>query len=329
VLKKLLYGLPLTFAALLTLEAGLRLLPLLKTYSEKTQGIYVNPYMPVKQSWLWTGTPSDTFSYTQPEFSFTNFTNRLGIREQNLSKADTCIRYLFLGDSFTEGDGVPYQYSMPRVFENLIADSCGKVYNAGVCGSDVWYNYMLYKQALDSFKFKQVFLVINAGEIKDLYVRGGVERFSNNGAISWRKRPIHNVLYQYSFLYRLGSGLLGYDELGMNIRWPLSTYKYQLAEIGTAVDSLNTLCRERNAQLIVVAHPFPLAFSDPDFKVHIPPYETVIPPQVPFINLEVPLYNSFQALPIDSFAWPVNGHFKQHGYKVFAAQLYQQWKQLN
>lgn len=320
-----------TISALFFCEILLRVTHTCDTYSELTSGKYATDFGKVIHTPLHTNTPNSELNYTQPEFSFVNRYNNKGVRELAIAPTDTNVKYLFLGDSFTEGDGAPYQQSMPRYFEKLLGNESSKplVYNAGVCGSDPIYSYMFYKLALGSFQFKTVFLVINSGDIDDLFVRGGFDRYRQNGDVVFRSKTTHNLLFQYSRIYRLISGYFGYDELGMNRRVPPSTYVTQLKQVAQAIDSMNYLCKSRGAKLFVVSHPFPQAFKNPVFTNYIPPYERYLDTQnITFINLHNSLKEELSNMASDKYSWKKNGHFKPLGYQVFAKQLYALWKSI-
>lgn len=126
------------------------------------------------------------------------------------------FRILCLGDSFTEGDGAPSDSSWVKELTRKLDENFDTnflVYNAGVCGSDVYFDNKILENVLyKTFKPDFVIQAINASDVTDIIYRGGQDRFNTDGTTSCKDCPKWEKLYQYSYLFR---GLIrtigGYD----------------------------------------------------------------------------------------------------------------------
>lgn len=317
---------------LIITEIVLRIIGFANTYSEDTKGEFTTYLGSHESTWFHIWTPNETVNYSQPEFTFVNHINSKGVREKNIQPQDTCMKYLFLGDSFTEGDGTPYETSMPRYFEKLVADSnCPmKAYNAGVCGSDPLFSYMFYKYQLDSFAFKEVFLVLNNGERNDIFVRGGFERFKADSTTQFKNKTWHTYLFAASRIFRTLSKIAGYDENRMKMTSDYEYYKPQYQLIGQAIDSINYLCNQRGAKLNLVFFPFPQAvLYNLENKQALEMLKYIDTSGINIINLNLDFSKVLNEENLHQYSWKINGHYNAEGYHLFADLLYAKWSKNN
>lgn len=195
-----------TMLSLILAEATLRITGISETYSEKRFGYYV---------YLKHGAYTDTFHVHFPDsthilgdevnFAYSRTTNSLGISapEWAIEKPQGVQRIVAIGDSFTEGDGAPADSSWPALLDNQLQaeGSRVEVLNAGVCGSDPFYAFMLLKHRLLNYRPDKVIVAISIQDfVEDIGVRGGFERFDPTQG----KRPaLYELAYSYSHLLRL------------------------------------------------------------------------------------------------------------------------------
>jgi hypothetical protein len=80
------------------------------TWIEINGGGFQSPYSINEDSWYFVRPENAIDSYHQPEFDYEIRTNSLGFRdiEHPLGKAAGELRILAIGDSFTEGQGAPF-----------------------------------------------------------------------------------------------------------------------------------------------------------------------------------------------------------------------------
>jgi len=141
VLKKIiLYILAFIVVFILWMEILLRVKGTFHTYSEKTEGKYYTYYNKKTLRTYHVWMPHQKIDHHRSEFDYSYTANSLGLREVEFSveKPDSLCRLLFLGDSFTEGVGTPYDSTYPRFFGNLLKESYNNIQtiNAGISGSD-------------------------------------------------------------------------------------------------------------------------------------------------------------------------------------------------
>jgi hypothetical protein len=129
------------------------------------------------------------------EYKFMRVINSEGLadREHTPAKSVGEYRILALGDSLTEGDGAHADSTWLKFLERNL-----KKYpiqrnltfmNAGVCGSDPFYSYVLLKDRLIRYKPDLVLLALNASDLNDLLIRGGMERFLPDGSVKYKNPP--------------------------------------------------------------------------------------------------------------------------------------------
>ena len=147
------------------------------TRAENKTSIYSFKYKVKKTTWYYTNTPNSSRIKKEKEWQYFNQYNEFGNREKsidNFINDKSSTKIVCLGDSFTEGDGAPYDSSWVRLFERKINTKENlryKIYNAGACGSDVFYNYKILANKLMSLKPKIVIECINSTDINDVIWR--------------------------------------------------------------------------------------------------------------------------------------------------------------
>ncbi len=216
VLLSIILIIPLTIS-----EIYLRIDGELDTYAEKTGHFYRSYYNHEAPSLYWNHPIDTTYTIHQGDFSYEYETNELGLREKRnaISKPDTgAFRILTLGDSFTEGFGTSADSAWPRIFEDWFkTETIGfkkvQVYNAGMAGSDPFFNYVMLKDKLLPFRPNLVIQTVNVSDLSDFLFRGGMERFGTNH-IKFRNGPWWEPLFRLSYTFRLvAENLFGYNSM--------------------------------------------------------------------------------------------------------------------
>lgn len=356
-------------AVLLTLgalEVVVRLVGLERTYSEKTRGRYATYYGKSDPTWYHT-LPSSTTGVTETrEFSFPYRTNSLGFKEREIPpRADNGpALILVLGDSFAEGVGAPPAESWPRELERIITEERGPgytVYNAGISGSDPFFEQVLLRDRLLALKPELVVIAVNGSDLDDFVFRGGEERFIPDGSTRYRSEPAIEPLYHHSHLARLILRFLGYQHTLLRKEAVVRQYREAALRIGDLLIRCRDLCASKGARLLVVVHALPNEFRKPAPQPPPPPgaagSESPLRPLLkrvvralglaptrgldhqshlealierlrrnglPCVNLSPALQEALGAGSFSDYAWPVDGHFNARGYAIFARTLWEE-----
>ena len=173
------------------------------SYSEKnSEFLYVSPYTVKESNWspVWQKNlhvykPNYRSSLNFAEYAYHIQTNSEGLREAEIPVPNphSDYRILALGDSFTEGRGAGQDSTWPKSLERKLNASAGSrktmVINAGISGSDPFFEYQLLKERLLKYNPNMVIVAINSSDIDDLIIRGGMERFQPGGILKYKEGP--------------------------------------------------------------------------------------------------------------------------------------------
>lgn len=260
------------------------------------------------------------------EFTDEWTSNADGLKEKNITQKKNKKRILILGDSFTEGVGAPPDSSYPRILETLLVNSndSAEVINAGIGGSDIFFEYKLLQVLLPKYQPDVVIVTCNASDIFEYSTRGGFERFHKDGSIHYRNAPWFEPLYAHSLFARV----FIHDVLQYDFNFiPKDQYNTETAKalqrMALAIDWVQLLCRQQQIPFGMVFHPFHGDFEYPETYLmkdlvkhcnqnHIPNVDALPYMQTKGIN------NNNWA----SIYWPMDGHFKPKGYALLANCTY-------
>lgn len=209
----------LVFSTLFVWESVLTFSGLNKTQHEKLLGFNVEIYYQDNyQQYYHIDDPYEKIYVKKTEFTFKRISNKLGYSDFELQKRKSKneIRILSLGDSFTEGDGAPFNNSYVfQLREKFLNSSKYYVFNAGKCGSDPFFNFVNYRDILKKYDFDIVLQTLSSSDLQDdIKIRGGMERFKKKYELQYRKtNPIIQHIYIMSYVGRSVLHFLGYNEL--------------------------------------------------------------------------------------------------------------------
>ena len=252
-------------ALLFVVEIFLRYgLGLHATYMERNgESGYQSAFGSMTPFWFQVFSPNVEIRQPRTEFNHVRTTNSLGLAEREVSSEPSANEYriLALGDSFTEGVGTvddsTWVRALGRKLTSAFPDKSITAINAGISGSDVYYEYMLLKERLLDLQPDLVIVAINNSDVNDIMVRGGMERFQADGTTVYgNSPPSWEWIYGISFIFRsIVHDVLGYDWLFMTPDEAVAAQRQALAQITTAVDAFVRLAREEGFRLLVVTHP--------------------------------------------------------------------------
>lgn len=201
----------LTWAAICLMEFLLRMMGTFEVYSEKREGYYYSPFSLLNKSWFYVYHANALkLLKSGDEYDYVRHTNSLGLsdKEWAVQKDSGTVRILALGDSFTEGDGAPADSSYPVLLAQLLPQAYPslhiEVMNAGACGSDPYFEYMLLQHKLTAYR-PDIVLYTNSENdlLLDYALYGGMERFLPDGKVKPRlQKKIWMDVYAISHIFR-------------------------------------------------------------------------------------------------------------------------------
>jgi lysophospholipase L1-like esterase len=238
--------------------------PTLKTYFERNgETTYRSLLFNTGPTWFHTHVKNIDLTWTTADFVHSRRTNDLGLSERNLSreKTDREYRIIALGDSFTEGVGTDYESSWVKAMERRLAqqmpDRKVTTINAGISGSDVFFEYMLLREKLVTYAPDLVIVAVNASDIDDVILRGGMDRFQADGTSrSPRPPPRWEWLYGISYVTRLVvHGGLGYNHLFMKRSRSEIDRREAAEKIRSLMPAFADVASKHGFRLVVVFQP--------------------------------------------------------------------------
>ena len=315
-----------TLALVLVVEVVLRYgLTTYATYMEVNGSRYFSVFKPAP-SWF-PGYEPGVLMYARPEFTHRRTVNSLGLPDVEFTtdKAPQEYRVLALGDSFTEGVGAPQDSTWVKVVGRLLAsrhpDRQITTLNAGVSASDPFYAYVLLREKLVPFHPDLVIVAINSTDHDDILLRGGHERFLDDGTVTYRQPPAWEWLYGLSYISRpIIHDVLGYNYIFFRGDEMLRTQEVAAAQLRSVLEDFRDLCRTHAMSLFVVAHPVQHevmrgTYASTDYQqlmLHLASDATIN-----FVDL-LPYYLHENIMTPDTasrFYWPLHYHHTTEGYQ--------------
>lgn len=310
------------------MEILLRLKGNFYTYSEKAENKYVAYYNARLPASYHVYGANSVIQHHRAEFSYPFTANSLGLREKELKteKPDSVCRVLFLGDSFTEGVGAPYDSSYPNLFGKYLAECniTAEIINAGISGSDPFYCFRLFEDKLLKYHPDMVLLAINASDITDYIYRGGMERFQADGTVRFRKGPWWEVFYRFSHFARwCVHNIFLLDETFTNKSNAANVEAEAREKIAECITAFRQLCLQQHCGFIAVIHPVPVEYRYGfSMKNDIRPLQqTLLASGVNSISLYEYLGNYLNRKNITECYWETDGHYNGKGYAYFAQSV--------
>ncbi|MDZ4667766.1 MAG: SGNH/GDSL hydrolase family protein [bacterium] len=310
------------------LELTFRLVGIYLT-SEERQGFdYVYKYYKKETNRFHTWTPNSKIHIDTKEFNYTNSYNEWGHREKpvySFNKTDKIINTICIGDSFTEGDGTSYDSTWVKRVEHLLNKDTLKyaLYNAGVCGSDVFYDYQILSQKLIELHPKIVLASINYSDVYDVIYQGGDNRFNSDNTVSGKTGPTWEWAFKYSHVFRaITLTALGYNKYLIKKSEQESKEIEAVELIKKKIYQTRNFCVKHGINYILIIHPHPLEINFNKNKL-----TNALGKEPYVIDLFQDQYLYYKQHNIAFNSWPLNHHFNGRGYFVLGTQIAQHLKQ--
>lgn len=299
-----------------------------KTNFEKQMGYYCSHYyvQHEKRYHIWSTNPH---CIEKKEFTYCRPTNAEGVGDSNWVTTITpgVKRILAIGDSFTEGDGAPYDSTYPAFLKQNLQRLGDSVYmmNAGVCGSDPFYNYIHLKEKLSAYNPDIVIQMFSSDDITtDFITRGGLERFKGND-VQYKNAPKHELLYAISYTSRIFYNAAGYNEFFLTP----GAIKQMQPEIDSSFIALfndyKILCRQKGIKLVIVLRPDLPEIANDSYKYsHANILNALISDKdITLIDL-LGRYKSYihtSGTKANEYYWKMDGHHNSKGYQMLAGVI--------
>jgi hypothetical protein len=291
------------------LEFFLRVAGTYKSKEELEGNHYKTKYRTTKYQRLHQRTPLSIGEYKCSEFNYINKYNELGHREGSvdLFKKSSRTKVIAVGDSFTEGDGTSKDSSWVMHAERSTNNDI-RFYNAGVCGSDIIFDYEMLSMHLISIKPDIIIGCINYSDVYDIIYKGDESRFDNTAnpifPSEYWYTQFHLVRAIYHQVLGYNSQLIKLDKLYIKHAEAINIIKRKLIETHNLCvkNSINYIC-------IIIPTPYEINIDEPN------KLEQELA-NLPFVlNIKEDVFKAMNP-DYDNFYWKVNKHYNGLGYKI-------------
>lgn len=308
------------------------------SWSEQNNGDWKSPYTVESDSPYWLRKPGYTGSYNQPEFDYSLITNSLGLRdiEHPPTKAPGELRVVALGDSFTEGQGAPFEDTWPSVFSRKL-NMAGDAYQytviiGGVAGSDPFYAYRLMVDRLLAYQPDLVLLTVNFSDVIDVVARGGEERFTRDGRTTGISDPPTGLpvwLFEHSHFTRFVMiELLDYTHLMMTKPERKEKVAVARKKIELLIVKLDRLLAQHGIRFALVVMPGANELRRGRYDdLHDLPALMEASKAASVSTIDVKPYLDAKLAEGDvqfgDLAWEIDRHYNPLGYRYFGEAVYE------
>ena len=291
-------------------------------------------FQPGWPTWFYVEGANQEIKLVLPEYTHIRKTNSLGLNEQeiDLEKAKNEYRIISLGDSFTEGQGTSYNSTwvkvMERVLNGHILHKKVTTINAGIGGSDTYFEYILLKEKLLPFDPDLVIVSVNNSDVRDIMLRGGMERFQADGSTVFSRKALSwEWVYGISHIFRhIIHDLFQYDLLFTKKNEIEPEICTAVEKIKSAIDEFERLSKENDFDFLVVTHPLwedliheKRLYNCFDKLISALENEQ----RINFIDLleYYKVNDKMSKENVSSFYWPLDGHHNTKGYEVMGSAI--------
>lgn len=317
------------FIVLFVAETALRFVKTYKDVSERELTyVYKSTHVKLSNGWyqVWN---KDHYLGDGERFNHIRKINSEGLSDVEcpLVKSNNEIRILGIGDSFTEGHGADADSTWLKFLERKMKLDTNqsvnlRFINAGVCGSDPFFEYVLLRDKLLKYKPDIAIFQFCENDISDVISRGGMDRLNEDGSVSYCKRPsVTEFLFASSYVLRL----INPTFFAFVDEPKASEIEFAFQEFNQFLKLLNEFALKNNIKTYLCF--LPVRFIKPsngeaEFYQKI---DNKYPHLVPISFLTYLQNNNW--LLNDKFRkncyWENDGHYNAKGYKLLSDAIYE------
>lgn len=311
--------------ALFVCETSLIFSDAIKTIDEKELGYNVFSNQSNHLKYYHIDPPNAKKIITCEEFNFERYTNTLGYSDFEImpeDSADSGIRVLCMGDSFTEGDGASFEecyVSQLRMRYLKFPDYY--VFNAGKCGSDPFFNFVNYRDILSKYNFDIIIQMVHSNDVEtDYEIRGGLERFDNY----YTRGEKQNLEFSdyISYISYVGRVFVNFKNI-----LHLNSNEDYVSSFNNLFKSYYDLTEANGVKLVVIAfpdkHEIEGGYSQ-EFSIVLESLKSnnryCVIDLFPYYRR---FFNENKDYFIKSYWWEEDGHHNNKGYEMMSRCLYQ------
>jgi lysophospholipase L1-like esterase len=318
-------------SVLLFTEIVLRAQGIYKVYQEQIGNSFETDYAKVLPSWYFTWTPSSISTPKNKDFSYEYAINSWGFREKefDLKTSDSIVRIVVTGDSFTEGVGAPYDSTWPRLLEKELLQYHIKaeVIDAARSGSDIFYDFVFYRDKLSALNPDIVIAALNLTDYQDYIFRGGMERFRKDGKTQYNSAPWYQFIYRYSHLFRaVMMRVNNYPFNGIFVSQDdyISGWKSTTSVMEDVFLKYKNEAKKNGSNFISVLHVTPCEIMNTGYfndtnKQNLYDLDSLLKNNgVNSFNISDELQTEFGSMKPEQYTYKHDQHFKPNGYAAMA-----------
>ena len=312
-------------------------------YFENERGIYLSEYKHTEQinllhflgrkkakiAWESGYTPFSERQHYSQDFNYSIHMNQLGLRGilPPAEKDTDEYRITVLGDSFIEGFGVQNDsLTFPEILHRHLYNSKKKisVINAGICGSNPYYEIRLYNKLLHDYNNDLIILQMNLSDLQD------IEYTYNQG-----KMPLSEYFYASSHIFRIiYSDILGNNFIAENCNRHTEVRRRKILQLLTQqLKNFRKSLSEENCSLFLVYQPIieEIYIKDKNNTITNDLALALEMSGIPLINLKTEYQDIFKGnfREIEQFYWKKDKHHNTKGYELMAVTVATKLKEMN
>lgn len=330
IIKFLKYTLFVICSVILLIEGYYRITHQHETYLESIGASYYSGYNSTMPTWYRIRAANDSFVPTNVDFQYPFVTNSWGIREKAIdAKNDSVIRILITGDSYAEGMGAPYDSTWPKLLEKNLnrRGYAVQVINAGFAGSDIFYDYVSYRDSFAKLQPDIVIASLNSSDYIDYMLRGGLDRFHADGTTHYRKSPWYEPIFRFSRLFRaILHKYKNFPFQGLFAEEKDIVREYNNANIAldTTIIQYKTIANQNGAKFLNIIHIIPPEIKHNEVFLNqygLAKLDSLVRmlnrQSVQSINISQPMTHVFGDS-LNMYYHAIDGHYNSMGYQVMA-----------
>jgi len=309
-------------------ELALRFSSIFETYSEKNGVGYWSLYAKDNTKWYRKRKPGDQES-VRLEYTDRYYVNKHGFRDRDWpeSKQPNELRILTLGGSAIEGMGSldsssSYPGTLGRTLQDRFGDAARiSVMNGGMGGEDPIGSLQALKRVFYHFRPDMIVQSVDETDWKaDIPVRGGMDRFNEDGTITLQG-PWFEPLFERSHLVRaVVLEVLPYNKILMTRSEHNRRADEAVVEICRVFKEQSMIAEKVDADLIITVTAGRneiLRQAEPDDRL-LSLLECATPYASVAFDLGAEFLRRFSPKQMEELYWPIDGHFKPEGYNAYA-----------